>query len=80
MKNNEPITISILREELSKQEKKFERHIDALDGDFEKRQVIMAESILGVKEKVENIERNVRFIKEDVDFIKIDLAGLKLRI
>jgi F0F1-type ATP synthase membrane subunit b/b' len=56
-----------LRKGLKEQEERIGRHLDAVYGDFENKQAIMAESIVTLNEKVSNIGTSINNIEDKID-------------
>lgn len=63
--------------EIVEQENKLERHLDSVYGDFEKKQAFMAENILSIRSKLENVGNMVAKNTEDIEMVKIDVGLIR---
>lgn len=62
-----------LRKSLKEQERRIGRHLNAVYGDFESKQAIMAENITELKNDLENVKEDIGIMKEDIEYIKLDI-------
>jgi hypothetical protein len=69
--------LKLIRKEVGEQENKYERYLAAVDGDFEKKQALMAEYLGAMEDDLESVKENVGIMKEDIDYIKIDIGFIK---
>ena len=58
-----------LKKGLEKQEERIGRHLDAVYGDFESKQAIMAENVIGLYDKVSSVQIDVINIKDKLDLL-----------